>query len=186
MLLFAKKQLFNQDKLYFPYVPDLLHPHLLPLPPITLHYTIRVDKPYITGSSDTTPPSVPTIYDLRIPLPNPLTHTLTRFHTSKQHLSTLQTIVKTDDDLALLVQKLHQTNAKRKFYDNLAKDPASFVRRWVSSQRRDLEVLLAERGGEYGRDGGVGGGGGGGGGVWGGKGARESVGAWLSREGKRH
>ena len=98
-----------------------------------------------------------------------------------------QTIVKVDDDLALLVQKIHQTNAKRKFYNNLTKDPASFVKRWISSQQRDLEIILAEatRGGgedatneEFrrgGRDG-----------VWGSELARESVGLWLARNSKPH
>ena len=115
-------------------------------------------------------------------------HQLTRFHTSKSHLSTLQTIVKTDDDLALLVQKIHQTNAKRKFYDNLSKDPTNFVKRWISSQQRDLEVVLAEAtrgGGEDGgageefRRGGVEG-------VWGSQMARESVGLLLARASKAH
>ncbi|KAK5126141.1 hypothetical protein LTR85_011496 [Meristemomyces frigidus] len=188
------RKLFGQDKLYFPYVPDLLHPHLQPLPPIVLDYTIRVDKAYIKGGESGSQPSTPTIYDLRVPLPNPLVHRLTRFHTSKSHLTTLQTLVKTDDDLALLAQSIRHTNAKRKFYDNLAKDPAAFVKRWVSSQQRDLEVLLAE--GARGWGGGGGGGGedagvvgegfrkGGVEGVWGGRGARESVGLWLARNSK--
>ena len=180
-------KLFGKDSLYFPYVPDLLHPHLQPLPPVQLHYTIRVDKSYILGSATTAPPtqpSAPTIYDLRLPLPNPLLPTLTRFHTSKTHLPLLHSIVQTDDDLALLVQQLHRTNAKRKFYDSLARDPARFVKRWVSSQQRDLEVITAEAtrgGGEDGqgeewRRGGEDG-------VWGGEIAKESVGLWLARQG---
>ena len=101
-----------------------------PLPPVQLQYTIRVDKPYISGTPDPEStdqdteelkPCRPTVYDIRVPLPNPLVHQLTRFHTSKAHIGNLQTIVKTDDDLALLVQKVHQTNAQRKFYDNLSK-----------------------------------------------------------------
>ena len=185
--------------MYFPYVPDLLLQHLQPLPPIQLHYTIRVDKSYITGTKD--PESAgedeeeeemgefkasrPTIYDIRVPLPNPLQHQLTRFQTSKAHIGDLQTIVRTDDELALLVQKIHQTNAKRKFYDNLSKDPASFIKRWVSSQQRDLEVILAEatRGGgedatneEFRR--------GGSDGVWGSDLAKESVSLWLARNTK--
>jgi SWI/SNF-related matrix-associated actin-dependent regulator of chromatin subfamily D len=104
-------------------------------------------------------------------------------------LQSLQTIVQHDDKLALLVQKINQTNAKRKFYDNLAKDPANFVKRWVSSQQRDLEVVLAEAT----RGGGLGGGEegaseewrrGGEGGLWGTKLARESVGLWCARQGK--
>ena len=187
-------QLFRQDQVYFPYVPELLLHHLHPLPPVQIQYTIRVDKPYITGTkspdaegedeeeSGDLKPSRPTVYDIRVPLLNPLVHQLTRFQTSKSHLGDLQTIVRTDEDLALLVQKTHQTNAKRKFYENLAKDPQAFIKRWISSQRRDLDVILAEatRGGnedgsneEFRRGGNEG--------VWGTDLARESVGLWLAR-----
>ncbi|EMD00551.1 hypothetical protein BAUCODRAFT_62360 [Baudoinia panamericana UAMH 10762] len=173
------RKLFNRDSFQFPYVPEYLMQHLHPLPPIKLAYTIRVDKSYIQGS-DGAPPCAPTVYDIRVPLPNTLTQQLTRFHTSKSHLSTLQTIVKVDDDLALLVQKLHQTNGKRKFYENLAKDPAGFVKRWVGSQQRDLEVILAEEGrvedGEEWRRGGEEG-------LWGSRLARESAGLFLARNG---
>lgn len=165
-----------------------------PLPPVQLQYTIRVDKPYISGTPDPEStdqdteelkPCRPTVYDIRVPLPNPLVHQLTRFHTSKAHIGNLQTIVKTDDDLALLVQKVHQTNAQRKFYDNLSKDPTSFIKRWISSQQRDLEVILAEatRGGgedaasEGFRRGGHDS-------VWGTDLAKESVGLWLARNTK--
>lgn len=179
-------------------MPDALVQHLNPLPPIQLQYTIRVDKSYIKGEKDDDSstegdaagdlkPCRPTIYDIRVPMPNPLQHQLTRFQTSKSHLNDLQTIVKIDDDLALLVQKIHQTNAKRKFYNNLSKDPTSFVKRWISSQQRDLEIILAEatRGGgedatneEFRRGGREG--------VWGSELARESVGLWLARNSKTH
>ncbi|KAK0257192.1 hypothetical protein B0A54_13484 [Friedmanniomyces endolithicus] len=187
----ALRRLFNQDKIYFPYIPDLLIPHLLPLPPIQLHFSIRVDKAYIQPLDSTTPTSAPTIYDIRVPLPeNPTQKALTKFHTSKTHLATLRSIVQTDDDLAVLVQKIQSTNGKRKFYDSLSRDPANFVRRWVGSQGRDLGVIAAEGGGR-------GGGGsgddaglgeewrrGGEDGIWGGVGAREGVGMWLARNGK--
>lgn len=172
----------------------MLNPHLHPLPPIQLQYTIRVDKAYIDGNANASPsipPSEPTIYDLRIPLSNPLNPRLTRFHqnhqSSPQHIKTLQQITSLDSDLALLVQQIHHTNAKRKFYENLAKDPVGFVKRWTSSQRRDLEVVLAEE-----RNGGLEATGngvmaqewrkGGEDGVWGSTIAKESVGLWLARE----
>lgn len=111
-------------------------------------------------------------------------------------MNTLKDIVAYDDDIALLVQKLNQTNAKRKFYENLSKDPTNFLKRWISSQQRDLEVILAEatRGGGSGGLGALGSGEdmgasdewrrGGEGGLWGSVGAREGVGLWLARQGK--
>jgi SWI/SNF-related matrix-associated actin-dependent regulator of chromatin subfamily D len=83
--------------------------------------------------------------------------------------------------LALLVQKIHNTNAKRKFYENLAKDPAEFVKRWFGSQMRDQEVILAEGLRGLGEDGGRASHE-----VWESEGARESVGLRLARNTKAH
>lgn len=172
---------------------------MTPLPPIKLPYTIRVDKAYITGVGDESAdpselprPSRPTIYDIRVQLPNPLHQQLTQVLSSKTHLNDLQNIVRIDDDIALLVQKMHATNAKRKFYERLATDPTGFVPRWITSQQRDLEVIMAEatRAGIAGaedlpgasesmRRGGKDG-------VWGSELARESVALWLARGGKVH
>lgn len=185
-------QLFQKDRIYFPYVPDYLIPHLKPLDPIKLAYTIRVDPQYINGTpaTDSEPavaPSTPTTYDIRVPLPNPVVAELTKLQNHRSHINELQTIIRTDEDLALLVQKIHNTNAKRKFYENLSKDPANFVKRWFSSQIRDQDVILAENlrgGGEegpgefYGK--------GGNDGLWGTQQAQESVGLWLARNTKAH
>ena len=151
-----------------------------------------MDKSYIRGTPATdteaaVPPSAPTVYDIRVPLPNLLLAQLKKFQTSKTHINDLETIIRTDNDLAVIVQKIHHTNAKRKFYENLAKDPASFIKRWMASQERDLEVILAEatRGGgddapgEPFRKGGKDG-------LWGSQLARESVGLWLARTSKTH
>jgi len=99
--------------------------------------------------------------------------TLTRLHKSPTHLNTLTRINTLDDELALLVQKVNNTNAKRKFFDQLSREPVGFLGRWVGSQRRDLEVLMAEDAGGVGRK--VGG--------WGGEEVWEGVGGWLARKG---
>jgi len=178
-------QVFGQETLYFPYIPDQILPHLTPLPPIKLPYTIRLDKAYISPEADSgTVPSAPTIYDIRVQLPSPLQRQMRAIHSSPSHLANLKAITQLDDDLALMIQKINHVNAKRKFYDSLSRDPAAFVKRWTSSQQRDLEVILAEGGrgfgdegypGEEFRKGGKDG-------VWGGALARESVGLWLARQ----
>lgn len=172
------------DTIYFPHVPEQILVHLSPLPQVRLQYTIRVDKDYISPSDDSATASAPTIYDVRIPLPSPLRRQMQSIHSSPSHLANLRVITQLDDDLALMVQKINHTNAKRKFYDSLARDPTSFIKRWVSSQQRDLEVVLAEGGrgngveewaGEEFRRGGKDS-------MWGGTLAKESVGLWLARQ----
>ena len=70
---------------------------------------------------------------------------------------------------------------------SFAEDPANFLKKWMGSQRRDMEVILGERwGGEEGttmggsefRRGGMDG-------VWGSEKVREAVGSMVSKEGKR-
>ena len=181
-------QVFGMDSLYFPYVPELIHNHLTALDPIKLAYTIRLDKDYISPPTDTnTTPSQPTIYDIRVPLPSPLKRAMQAIHSNPSHLANLKAITQIDDDIALLIQKMNNTNSKRKFYDSLARDPARFIKRWVGSQSRDLDIILAEGGrgaGEIREDGALGEEfrRGGDGSVWGGQLARESVGLWLARQ----
>ncbi|GAB7357614.1 hypothetical protein MBLNU459_g0114t1 [Dothideomycetes sp. NU459] len=174
----------GHETLLFPHVPDMVLRHLQPLPPICLPYTIRVDKDYISPSDESATASAPTIYDIRVPLPSPLIRQMQAIHSSPSHLASLRAITQLDDDLALMVQKVNHTNAKRKFYDSLARDPTSFIKRWVSSQQRDLEVILAEGGrgngveewaGEEFRKGGKDS-------IWAGTLAKESVGLWLARQ----
>lgn len=179
------KALFNgADSFYFPSLPQLIKPHLTTLPPIQLQYTIRVDKDYISPSSDSgKQPSEPTVYDVQVALDDtlqPLLHSILR---SKHSADTLQHIHNIDEQIVLLMGAISKSKAKHAFLTSMAKDPVAFVKRWLSSQKRDLEVLLgdASRGGgedasgEEWKHGGTDG-------VWGSETARESVNLWLARQ----
>ncbi|KAF2749849.1 SWI-SNF complex subunit [Sporormia fimetaria CBS 119925] len=179
------KALFNQDMFYFPNLPHLLKPHMMPVPPIQLPYTIRVDKPYIAPSPDSgIQPSAPTVYDVRVQLPDPLRPYMDRVLRSKDNIESLEQIRAIDEQIALIMTAISQSKAKHAFFTNMAKDPVNFLKRWLSSQKRDLEVILGEasRGGgedasgaEWWR--------GGDDGVWNSEVAKESVGLWLARSG---
>lgn len=159
-------------------------PHCHPLPPLQLKYTIRVDKDYISPDSTDgkdSVPSQPTIYDVLVPLSDPLHDAYSRTRTP-QFVSTLTQIAALDTNIAETVQAISHAKAKHAFFSSMSRDPVTFVRRWNSSQRRDLEVLLGQAtrgGGEDGkseewRRGGEDG-------VWGSGEATESVGLWLAR-----
>jgi len=74
------------------------------------------------------------------------------------------------------VQKISNSKSKHIFFDALSKNPTEFFAKWLSSQKRDLEVISGEatRGGgedasgEEWRKGGKDG-------VWGSENARQSV-----------
>jgi SWI/SNF-related matrix-associated actin-dependent regulator of chromatin subfamily D len=177
-------QIFNTDTLFFPYLPNAIVPHLLPLPALQLPYTIRVDKAYISPPAESgIIPSAPTIFDIQVALEDPLRPIMATMFRSKDYVDTLQTISTLDEQLALIVQAIAQAKAKHAFFTSMSKDPVNFVKRWISSQRRDLEVILGEAtrgGGEDGVDeewrrGGKDG-------VWGSEVARESVSLWLAKQ----
>ncbi|KAK7710150.1 SWI/SNF and RSC complex subunit Ssr3 [Botryosphaeria dothidea] len=179
------KALFdNRDFVPFPDIPRLILPHLSPLPPYQLPYTIRVDKSYITPDDGVTPASQQTIYDVLVPLDDPLRIAMSRITTNPQMLNQIASL---DESLALAVQAIQHSKAKHSFYSAFSTDPVNFVKRWISSQQRDLEVILGEatRGGnedvyseEFRRGGKES--------VWGGDRALESVGLWLAKAGKAH
>ncbi|KAF2844884.1 SWI-SNF complex subunit [Plenodomus tracheiphilus IPT5] len=178
------KALFGgQDSFYFPNLPTLIKPHLTTLPPIQLQYTIRVDKDYISPSSESgKQPSEPTVYDVQVALEDPMQPLFQDILRRPDSIQTLQDIQKIDEQLVLLMGAIGQSKAKHAFFTSMSKDPVAFFKRWLSSQKRDLEVLLGEatRGGgedasgEEWRRGGVDG-------VWGSEVAKESVALWLAR-----
>lgn len=179
------KALFNgQDSFYFPNLPQLIKPHLTTLPPIQLQYTIRVDKDYNAPAADSgKTASEPTIYDVQVALEDPMQPLFQDILRRPDSIQTLQEIQKIDEQLVLLMGAIGQSKAKHAFLTSMSKDPVAFFKRWLSSQKRDLEVLLGEatRGGgedasgEEWRRGGADG-------VWGSDVAKESVALWLARQ----
>ena len=59
---------------------------------------------------------------------------------------TLSTLKQHDKHTALLIQSINQSKLKHGFMTGMAKDPVGFTKRWMSSQRRDLEMVLGEGG----------------------------------------
>jgi SWI/SNF-related matrix-associated actin-dependent regulator of chromatin subfamily D len=144
-------------------------PHLNQLPPVKLPYTIRVDKAFHDDPQ-------PTIYDIRVAVDDPLRAALTSYLTNPSYAQSLRDIAALNERLALLVQKISNSKSKHAFLDALSKNPTEFLAKWLSSQKRDLEVISGEatRGGgedasgdewrKGGKDG-----------VWGSENARQSV-----------
>ncbi|KAF1946044.1 hypothetical protein EJ02DRAFT_441288 [Clathrospora elynae] len=178
------KALFGgPDHFYFPNLPQLIKPHLMALPPIQLQYTIRVDKDYISPAADSgKTASEPTVYDVQVAVEDPMQPLFQDILRRPDSIQTLQEIQKIDEQLVLLMGAIGQSKAKHAFFTSMSKDPVTFFKRWLSSQKRDLEVLLGEatRGGgedvsgEEWRRGGADG-------VWGSDVAKESVALWLAK-----
>jgi SWI/SNF-related matrix-associated actin-dependent regulator of chromatin subfamily D len=107
------------------------------LPPVKLPYTIRVDKEFHEDPQ-------PTIYDIRVQVDDPLRAALTSYISNPTYAHNLREIATLNDHLALLVQKVTNSKSKHTFFDSLSKNPTEFIAKWLSSQKRDLEVIAGE------------------------------------------
>lgn len=150
--------------------------HLRPLPPLSLPYTIRVDEEFHKDPQ-------PTVYDVQVLVDDPSRDALQPLINSPQYAAMLKDVTGLDDQLARLIQAITVSKAKHSFFNSLSEDPAKFVQSWLSSQKRDLEVIMGEnsRGSgdslstdEWRR--------GGANSVWTTENARESVNVLLSRQ----
>jgi SWI/SNF-related matrix-associated actin-dependent regulator of chromatin subfamily D len=126
----------NRDAGYIPALADYTVPHLKPLAPIKLPYTIRVDEDFHKDPQ-------PTVYDVRVLVNEPL-RAKTDFLQNPQFAGTLKEVAALDDQLALLVQGISASKAKHTFFTSMATDPANFVKQWLSSQKRDIDVIMGE------------------------------------------
>ena len=139
------------------------------LPPIKLPYTIRVDKEFHENPQST-------IYDIRVSVDDPLRAALSVYLSNPSYAHNLREIASLNEHLAVLVLKIGNSKAKHNFFDSLSKNPTEFIGKWLSSQKRDLEVIAGEatRGGgedasgDEWRKGGEDG-------IWGSENVRESV-----------
>ena len=102
-----------------------------------LAYTIRVDEAFHKHPQ-------PTIYDVRVPVDDPLRSRLSPFVHNPQYAAMLKEVAGLDDQLAVLIQAVAQSKAKHTFLASMARDPVGFVKGWLSSQKRDLEVIMGE------------------------------------------
>lgn len=126
--------------MFFPQIPESIGPHTSPMDPIKLPYTIRVDEDHHKEQQQ--PPS--TIYDIQVAVEDPLRTKMLSLTQNPHYTAGMRQISSLDDQVALIVQSLTHSRAKHSFYTALSKDPANFLRRWMSSQRRDLETILGE------------------------------------------
>ncbi len=122
---------------FIPYLAEYITPHLKPLPPVKLPYTIRVDEEFHKDPQ-------PTVYDVRVTVDCPLRVKMTKFYHNPGFHGMLKEVALRDDQIVTLVNALVDHKARYEFMAALEADPVNFVRTWLSSQKRDLEAITAE------------------------------------------
>ncbi|TVY93732.1 SWI/SNF and RSC complexes subunit [Lachnellula willkommii] len=162
-------QVLSREKGYIPYLPDVVMQHMTSLEPVKLAYTIRVDKEFHENPQ-------PTIYDVQVLVDDPLRAALMSYLQNPTYAQNLLDIADLNERVAVLIQKIGNSKSKHGFFDALSKNPTEFIARWLSSQKRDLDIISGEaargisedaKGDEWRR--------GGKDGIWGSENVRESV-----------
>lgn len=132
------KRVVGRDSGNVPQLKEYIGPHLKALPPYKLRYTIRVDEEFHKNPQ-------PTIYDVRVTVDDPLRAKYKAYmNNDPQQKATLQEIARLDEQLAMICQAIAESKAKHTFLTSTENDPVGFVKSWLSSQKRDLEVILGE------------------------------------------
>ncbi|KAB8294184.1 hypothetical protein EYC80_009622 [Monilinia laxa] len=132
------KPLFpGREKGYWPQLGDAIISHTTILQPVRLHYTIRVDKEFHENPQ-------PTIYDIQVTIEDPLKAALEAATKNPTYATNLLELSSLDKQLAVIVRAIANSKSKHAFFDALSKNPTEFIRKWISSQKRDLEIIAAD------------------------------------------
>jgi SWI/SNF-related matrix-associated actin-dependent regulator of chromatin subfamily D len=137
ILWLTLKALDGLENGHIPLLHSYVSAALRPLPPVKLPYTIRVDEEFHKDPQ-------PTVYDVRVAVDDPLREKMSAFLSNAGFASMLKEVATMDEQLATIVQAVHFSKAKHGFLTTLSEDPATFVNSWLSSQQRDLEVIMGE------------------------------------------
>ncbi|KAG9239115.1 hypothetical protein BJ875DRAFT_391723 [Amylocarpus encephaloides] len=134
------RQIVHSERGFIPRLQDQITHHMTPLPPVELPYTIRVDKEFHAAGHE----PQPTIYDVQVQVDDPLRAALMSYLTNESYTQNLLEIARQNEHGALLIQTIGNSKSKQAFFDALSKNPTEFIAKWISSQKRDLEVIAGE------------------------------------------
>lgn len=84
------------------------------------------------------------VYDVSLPLDDPLRSRIASHLQSLARSPATKQIRDLDQTLLQTTQKLADAQAKRDFLAAFALDPHTFIRKWLDSQARDLDLLLGD------------------------------------------
>ncbi|KAH8120390.1 SWI/SNF complex protein [Phellopilus nigrolimitatus] len=128
------KALFRTETLAFQQIPELVNHYLSPPDPILLYYNIKPNEP---------PPVIPQAWDVEIKMEDTSLKSRMNQVILNTSSETARDIAKYDEEAALLAQQIQNAQLKCTFLEAFATDPADFINKWLASQSRDLDSVLA-------------------------------------------
>ncbi|ORY77656.1 hypothetical protein BCR35DRAFT_305438 [Leucosporidium creatinivorum] len=130
------KELFSgQDKVPFHHLPEYVNRFLAPSAPVVIEHTVRVDTD--AGAKNHI------AFDLELTVEDPARAEMERVsHILNTPSEKMKEIMALDEKIALDALSARTSYLKRTFLTSFASSPTTFLQKWVSSQSRDLDLIL--------------------------------------------
>ncbi|XP_058126889.1 brahma-associated protein of 60 kDa-like [Anopheles ziemanni] len=124
------EQIFGCQRMKFAEIPQRLNPLLHPPDPIVINHVITVE-----GSLDNKQTAC---YDIDVEVDDSLKNQMNSFLMSTASQQEIQTL---DGKIHDTVETINQLKTNREFFLSFAKDPQTFIHKWIVSQKRDLKAM---------------------------------------------
>lgn len=124
------EQIFGCPRMKFAEIPQRLNPLLHPPDPIVINHVISVE-----GGAESKQTAC---YDIDVEVDDTLKNQMSSFLLST---SSQQEIQGLDAKIHETVDTINQLKTNREFFLSFAKDPQTFIHRWIVSQTRDLKTM---------------------------------------------
>ncbi|XP_055841595.1 brahma-associated protein of 60 kDa [Episyrphus balteatus] len=122
------EQIFNCPRMKFAEIPQRLNPLLHPPDPIVINHFIE------SGAEN----KQTACYDIDVEVDDTLKNQMNNFLVST---SSQQEIQGLDSKIHETVDTINQLKTNREFFLSFAKDPQTFIHRWIVSQTRDIKSM---------------------------------------------
>lgn len=123
-------QIFGCPKMKFAEIPQRLNPLLHPPDPIVINHVITVE-----GGTENKQTAC---YDIDVEVDDTLKNQMNSFLLSTASQMEIQGL---DSKIHETVDTINQLKTNREFFLSFAKDPQSFIHKWIVSQSRDLKTM---------------------------------------------
>lgn len=124
------EQIFGCPKMKFAEIPQRLNPLLHPPDPIVINHVITVE-----GGMENKQTAC---YDIDVEVDDTLKNQMNNFLLSTASQQEIQGL---DSKIHETVDTINQLKTNREFFLSFAKDPQSFIHKWIVSQSRDLKTM---------------------------------------------
>lgn len=124
------EQIFGCPKMKFAEIPQRLNPLLHPPDPIVINHVITVE-----GGTETKQTAC---YDIDVEVDDTLKNQMNNFLLSTASQQEIQGL---DAKIHETVETINQLKTNREFFLSFAKDPQTFIHKWIVSQSRDLKTM---------------------------------------------